>query len=72
MKMPAINHVILILKMFWFFQDWKLQTRDGSLVKDRVWQEYAMIIMPGLLCPAVPHGWREVRGSAVWRPQHAT
>ena len=23
--------------------------------------------MPGLLCPAVPHGWREVGGSAVWR-----
>ena len=36
-------------------------------MKDRVWQVYDMIIMPGLLCPAVPHGWREVGGSAVWR-----
>ena len=36
-------------------------------MKDRVWQVYDMIIMPGLLCPAVPYGWREGGGSVVWR-----
>ena len=63
----GVPSTYLVLKMFWFVQEWKLQTRDGSLVKDRVWQVYDMIIMPGLLCPAVPHGWREVGGSAAWR-----